>query len=230
MADEQKESKPPEPTPEKPASDKPAEKGKGRSIVPWIIIAGIVLVAAGAGVGLGRLFAGNSKPKPAEEESPAAEAKVEAEAEAPAKHGEKTEPAAKHGDKAEAAPKHGAKAEKPKPDKAGGANEDAWYYNLDPVVANLDEPGATRYVRAALTLEMSQELSEEKGAALLEQKKPLLTNLLTIYLAGLNIEATRGDKNLKRIQSDICDTFNERLFPNGKPLIKRILIKEFAVQ
>jgi flagellar basal body-associated protein FliL len=222
MADENVESKPQEPAPEKPASDKPAEKGKGRSIVPWIIIAVIVLAAAGAGVGLGRLFAGNSKPKAAEEEPPAAEAKVEAEA--------KAEPAAKHGAKTEAAPKHGAKAEKPKPDKAGGTNEDAWYYNLDPVVANLDEPGATRYVRAALTLEMSMEMSEEKGAAFLEQKKPLLTNLLTIYLAGLNIEATRGDKNLKRIQSDICDTFNERLFPNSKPLINRILIKEFAVQ
>jgi flagellar basal body-associated protein FliL len=212
MADEKTESKPQEPAPDKPASDKPADKGKSRSIVPWIIIAVIVLAAAGAGVGLGRLFAGNSKPKAVEEESspkePAAEAKAEAEAPA----------------------KHGAKAEKPKPDKSGAANEDAWYYNLDPVVANLNEPGATRYVRAALTLEMSSELSAEKGATFLEQKKPLLTNLLTIYLAGLNIEATRGDKNLKRIQSDICDTFNERLSPNGKPLIKRILIKEFAVQ
>jgi flagellar basal body-associated protein FliL len=101
---------------------------------------------------------------------------------------------------------------------------------LEPVVANLNEPGATRYVRAALTLEMSSELSAEKGAALLEQKKPLLTNLLTIYLAGLDIESTRGDKNLKRIQYEICETFNERLFPDGKGLIKGILIKEFAVQ
>jgi flagellar basal body-associated protein FliL len=105
-----------------------------------------------------------------------------------------------------------------------------WYIDLEPVVANLDEPGATRYVRAALTLEMSGEISPEKGTALLEQKKPLLKNLLTIYLAGLSVDATRGDKNLKRIQSEICDTFNERLFPNSKPLIKGILIKEFAVQ
>jgi flagellar basal body-associated protein FliL len=210
MADEKVESKPHEPAPDKPASDKPADKGKGRAIVPWIIIAAIVLVAAGAGVGLGRLFAGNSKPKSAEEAASSKEPTAEA------------EPAAKHG--------AAKQAEQLKPDKPGAAKEDSWYYNLDPVVANLDEPGATRYVRAALTLEMSPEISEEKGTAFLEQKKPLLTNLLTIYLAGLNIEATRGDKNLKRIQSDICDTFNERLFPNGKPLIKRILIKEFAVQ
>ena len=101
---------------------------------------------------------------------------------------------------------------------------------MEPVVANLDEPGATRYVRAVLTLEMSGQITAEKGAALLEQKKPLLTNILTIYLSGLNIESTRGDKNLKRIQFEICDAFNERLFPDSKPLIKGILIKEFAVQ
>jgi len=220
MADEKTESKPQEPAPDKPASDKPADKGKGRSIVPWIIITVIVLAAAGAGVGLGRLFAGNSKPKSAEEASSSKEPAAEA------------EPAAKHEAKAEPAPKHGAAkhGEQPKPDKAGGTKEDALYYNLDPVVANLDEPGATRYVRAALTLELSPELIAEKGSSFMDQKKPLLTNLLTIYLAGLNIEATRGDKNLKRIQSDICDTFNERLFPNGKPLIKSILIKEFAIQ
>jgi hypothetical protein len=64
----------------------------------------------------------------------------------------------------------------------------------------------------------------------LTQKKPLLINLLTIYLAGLDVEATRGDKNLKKIQTEISDTFNEKLFPDGKPLIKGILLKEFAVQ
>ena len=214
MADEKTESKPQEPAPDKPASDKPADKGKGRSIVPWIIIGVVVLAAAGAGVGLGRLFAGNSKPKSAEEASSSKEPAAEVEA--------KAEPAAKHGDSK--------KGEESKSEKPGAAKGDALYYNLDPVIANLDEPGATRYVRAALTLELSPELIAEKGNSFMDQKKPLMTNLLTIYLAGLNIEATRGDKNLKRIQSDICDTFNERLFPNGKPFIKRILIKEFAVQ
>jgi flagellar basal body-associated protein FliL len=77
---------------------------------------------------------------------------------------------------------------------------------------------------------MSPDLSAEKGTALLDQKKPLISNLLTIYLAGLNIETTRGDKNLKRIQSELCDTFNEQLFTDSKPMVKRVLIKEFAVQ
>ena len=194
-----------------------------------IIVGVIVLVAAGAGVGLSRLFAGGSKTPSGEEAASEQEASAEKET---TKHSEeksasghgaaKEKPASGHG-----APKHGEKA---KPEKAGAVEGGAWYFNLDPVVANLDEPGATRYIRTAFILEMSPDLSAEKGAALLEQKKPLITNLLTIYLAGLNIETTRGDKNLKRIQLELCDTFNEQLFPESKPMIKRVLIKEFAVQ
>ena len=196
MADEKE--KKVEEKPQENATDKPAEKGKGRSIMPWIIIAAVVVVAAGAGLGLGRLFAKNNKPEAAVATAPS--------------------------------PNQPPATEQPKADAPAGKPENTWYIDLEPVVANLDEPGATRYVRAVLTLEMSGEISAEKGTAFLEQKKPLLKNLLTIYLAGLNIEATRGDKNLKRIQSEICDTFNEKLFPNSKPLIKGILIKEFAVQ
>jgi flagellar basal body-associated protein FliL len=227
MAEEKAEAKAEAKAQEKPAEapaenketkDK-AEKGKGRSIVPIAIVAVIVLVAAGAGVGLSRLFAGGGGQKPAEEAATEKEASAEKE---PSKHAEKSEGKEKEGEKS--------KGEKSKSESAAIKGEDGWYFNLDPVVANLDEPGATRYVRAAFTLEMPAELSIEKGTAFLEQKKPLITNLLTIYLAGLNIDSIRGDKNLKRIQSDLCDLFNERLYPNSKPMIKRILIKEFAVQ
>ena len=105
-----------------------------------------------------------------------------------------------------------------------------WFYDLDPVVANLDEPGATRYVRATLTLEMHSYASAKKLTKLFEDKKPILTNWLTIYLASLSIEDIRGDRNLKRIQSQILDAFNQELFPDQKPMIKHILFKEFAIQ
>lgn len=116
------------------------------------------------------------------------------------------------------------------PDLVGGSSQKTWYYDLEPVVANLDEPGVTRYVRATLTLEMNSDIDENKGVAFIEEKKPLLTNWLTIYLASLNLESIRGDRNLKRIQSQVLDGFNERLFPDAKPQIKYILFKEFAVQ
>ena len=198
MADEKTVEKPAADAVEKPAAaEKPEQKAKRGSLLPWIIVAVVVLVSAGGGVGLGLIFGRGSSPEaapdPAASQTPTAQQTLTA-------------------------------------DVPAGAAENIWYFDLDPVVANLNEPGATRYVRAALTLEMSGEIAADKGTAFLEQKKPLITNLLTIYLSGLDIESTRGDKNLKRIQFEICETFNEKLFPDGKAFIKGILIKEFAVQ
>ena len=39
-------------------------------------------------------------------------------------------------------------AEDLKADDSAAGSPTTWYYDLDPVVANLDEPGVTRYVRA----------------------------------------------------------------------------------
>lgn len=117
-----------------------------------------------------------------------------------------------------------------KTDTPATGTEKTWYYDLEPVIANLDEPGVTRYVRATLTLEINATLDRQKTVPFLENKKPLLKNWLTIYLASLTVDDTRGDKNLKRIQSQILDAFNEKLFPDAKPQIKKILFKEFAVQ
>jgi flagellar basal body-associated protein FliL len=121
-------------------------------------------------------------------------------------------------------------AEELTPDDSTTNPREVWYYDLEPVVANLDVPGVTRYVRAALTLAMDSGVEQKKGVALLDEKKPILTNWLTIYLASLSLEDIRGDKNLRRIQSQILDAFNEKLFPDAKPQIKHIFFKEFAVQ
>jgi len=117
-----------------------------------------------------------------------------------------------------------------KTDSSAMDSEETWYYDLEPVVANLNEPGVTRYVRVALTLQISAEVDYKKGTAYLEEKNPLLKNWLTIYLASQTIEDMRGDRNLRRIQSEILDALNEKLFPDAKPRIKRILFKGFAIQ
>jgi len=108
--------------------------------------------------------------------------------------------------------------------------QQGWFYNLDPVIACLDEPGATRYIRATLTLEISSTLNQKQGTVMIEEKKPILANWLSLYLAGLKIDDIRGDKKQKRIQSQILNAFNEKLFPDAKPQIKRVLFKEFVVQ
>lgn len=114
--------------------------------------------------------------------------------------------------------------------KTDTADRESWYYDLEPIATNLNVPGATRYVRVTLTLEISSEVKEDDGKRLLEQKKPVLTNLLNIYFKGLSLEDIKTDKDMRRIQYQILDALNEELFPDAKPQIKKILFKEFAIQ
>jgi flagellar protein FliL len=106
-----------------------------------------------------------------------------------------------------------------------------WIYDtLEPVLANLDEPGVTRYVRVTISLEISPEMDSEKGKAFLDQRTMVLRDWLTTYFAGLSLEDVRGSRNLNRIKRDVQDQFNELLFPGTKPFIRQVLFREFAVQ
>jgi flagellar basal body-associated protein FliL len=116
---------------------------------------------------------------------------------------------------------------------ADGSNAESgpvWYYDLDSVVANPDVPGATRYIKAALTLQMSGAISKDDGEALIKEKKPILIDWLNIYLKSLTIEDMTGDKNMMRIKAQILDAFNEQLFGDAKPQVERILLREFPLQ
>ena len=181
-------------------AQKSDKETSGSGILQWIIMAVVVLVCAGAGFGLGRLFAGYGQPQ-----SPLPSQQTEP---APIPPAQKT---------AEDAPAENSKG--------------IWYYNdLEPVAANLNVPNATRYVRVTLTLEISSDLAEEQGRKLLDAKKPALKNRLTLYLASLSIEDCTGTKNLMRIRSEILDAFNQELFPDSKPQIRKIYLKEFVIQ
>ena len=110
------------------------------------------------------------------------------------------------------------------------SEKNSWYYHMAPVIANLNVSDVTRYVKTSLILEISDEVDQKKFTAYLDEKQPILTNWLTVYLASLGLDDIRGDNNLKSIQAHILDAFNEKLFPDSKPQIKHILFKEFAVQ
>ena len=106
-----------------------------------------------------------------------------------------------------------------------------WYYNdLESVVVNPDEPGATRFVRVGLILEISSALSSERAKGIIDAKKPPLINWLNLYFKSLTLAEMENDRDMRRIQSQICDSFNEILFPDTKPQIKKILIREFNIQ
>jgi flagellar basal body-associated protein FliL len=117
------------------------------------------------------------------------------------------------------------------PDDSETGSKDTWYYNeLESVVVNPDEPGATRFVRVGLILEISSGLSEDKAKELIEAKKPPLINWLNLYFKSLTLDEMKNDRDIKRILSQICDAFNEILFSDAKPQIKKILIREFNIQ
>lgn len=108
--------------------------------------------------------------------------------------------------------------------------ETTWYYKLDPVVANLDEPGALRYIRLAVYLEMDGAAQQEQCQKLIENRKPMLINWLQLYLAGRSMEEVKGERYLKTMQIQILEGFNQILFPNSRSLIKGVLFGELNIQ
>jgi flagellar basal body-associated protein FliL len=107
----------------------------------------------------------------------------------------------------------------------------SWLYTkMDSIVANLDEPGVTRYVRVSIILELSPKLDSINGEVFLEEKKIVLQDWMTTYLAGLSLEDVRGSRNLNRIKREVLDQFNKLLFGPDKAYVEKVLFKEFAVQ
>ncbi|MCU0914484.1 MAG: flagellar basal body-associated FliL family protein [Planctomycetes bacterium] len=107
---------------------------------------------------------------------------------------------------------------------------ESWYFDLEPIVVNLNEPGVTRYVRAGLTLEMSSTMDEKEGRPYLEQRTTLMKHALTLFLSNQTIEDARGEKNLTRMLNQIVAALNAAVFPGSKPRIQAVLFKEFAIQ
>jgi flagellar basal body-associated protein FliL len=177
-----------------PETGKDAPRAPG--VLPWVVMALLVVILAGAGFGIGRLFGTRGRTQTAGAAEPA---------------------------------QAGEPGRRQEPGESKNTGE-GWYYDLDPVVANLNEPGVTRYARVALTLEMNEGIVQKEATASLDQKKPLMKHWLTLYLANQTLEEIRGEKNLLRMQAQILDGFNQTLFPNSKPQIRRILFKEFAIQ
>ena len=203
---------------EKKTDIKPA----GSKLMPIIIIAVVVIVCLGGGFLIGRMIlSGPASAKAAStgEETPAKES-----------HAEKPKEKEKEKTKEKEKGKEGEKGHSKEQAKTPSDGTTPWVFELEPVIANLDEPGVTRYVRVTLILEMNPAFDQGKGTAMLEEKKALLRDWLTIYLAGCTLEETRGSKNLVRIKAEIRDAYNDYLFKNSKPMVESILLKEFAVQ
>jgi len=106
------------------------------------------------------------------------------------------------------------------------------YIELEPVVVNLDEHRLMRYVRASIVLELDATSPRQLRAVqdLIERRRLVLKNRLTLFLAGRTPDDVRGDKALRHLERQILDDFNQQLWPDKKGKIHDVMFKEFAVQ
>ena len=105
-----------------------------------------------------------------------------------------------------------------------------WMFEMSPIIANLDEPGATRMIRITVMVEMSADLDETEGMLFLGKKEPYLRDWVSTYLSGLTLDKVGGSGNRERIKLSIFEKFGEILFPGAKSYVKKILIKDYAIQ
>ena len=124
---------------------------------------------------------------------------------------------------------HPPEVQVPQEPKGSPSKGATWFYDTEPVIVNLNEPGVSRYARVSLTLEVGNGMPEKEGTAFLDQRKPLLKHWLTLFLSNQRIDDI-GGKNLQQVPSRIMDMFNQGLFPDAKPRIVRILFKEWSIQ
>ncbi len=103
------------------------------------------------------------------------------------------------------------------------------FINFEPIIVNANEPRLQRYIRAAITLVIRRE-NELQVNDLLAKRKDEVKNWMITYLSGCSLEEVRGPRNLNRVRREIHDSLNEMLWPNQKPLIDNVLLKEFQVQ
>ncbi len=109
------------------------------------------------------------------------------------------------------------------------ADGEVAYYDLAPIVVNLNDPRQTRYLRATLRFAMSEK-DHADVVETIEKRLPELRNWLIVYLANLSLEEVRGAKNLNGIRRDIRDSMNDRLWADGRPLINEVLLKDWVIQ
>lgn len=105
-----------------------------------------------------------------------------------------------------------------------------WIYELDLITSNLNEPGSTRMIQFKAVMELSPEMDEERGKVFLEGKKLYLQDWLGTYLLGLNLSQVSGSSSQIRMKVEIRESFNEILFPDTKPLVNRVMLKDYIIQ
>jgi len=115
------------------------------------------------------------------------------------------------------------KSEKPKPPPVDIKKKIGPIYNFEPIIVNLNEEGARRYLKVSLSLE----LSNTKVIKEIDLLKPRLLDSLITLLSSKSlkdIEDVKGKENLRR---EIVFKFNRQL-NTGR--VVNVYFGEFMIQ
>ncbi|HKE15140.1 MAG TPA: flagellar basal body-associated FliL family protein [Kofleriaceae bacterium] len=95
---------------------------------------------------------------------------------------------------------------------------------LEPFIVNLNEPEATRYLKATFELEVAD---KEAIAELDKLKRPVRDDVLR-YLSSLSVADTQGEAGKAKIQKEVVSRIDRQL--GGKNRARRLFFVEFMVQ
>ena len=108
-------------------------------------------------------------------------------------------------------------------------NSDEYAYKeLEPITVTLNERRGNRYLRCTMLLKIKKP-DEKVVATLMEKNKAEIQDWLLRYLSSLTVSDVLGQKNINRVRRRIGDEMNELLWPQGRPRIVEVLLKEFNV-
>src|SRR6266545_1828932 len=79
--------------------------------------------------------------------------------------------------------------------------------SIDPFIVNLNEPDATRYLKATFELEVAS----PAVIAALEKQKRMVRDELLRYLSGLSVADTQGELGKEKIQHELISRLNRML-------------------
>lgn len=108
-------------------------------------------------------------------------------------------------------------------------NEEIAFIEFDEVVANLNDPRASRYTTCTLSLQVAESQLVEL-TKLVGEKNVLLKNWLIAHLRDKSMEEVRGKYGHNLLRREIHGKFNEILFTDGIERIQDVLFRDFKIQ
>lgn len=101
---------------------------------------------------------------------------------------------------------------------------------IEPIVANLDEGGLTRYIRIVPVLAV-EDGQKQLAVEALSQISPQINNWLIATFSGKSLEDVRGHDRQQQLRTEIQSGINSLFMSGGYPeFAKAVLFDEFIIQ